>query len=240
MTSALNLARQTQLHQNGCQIHGKNWYHSLGDTFRGYPQRIPDPKYPRLQGRAGIREDQVFGLSNIDHPARRNAGALRSAAQDAAPGNCWQETLRKDLLARLEQSRNVSRQGDFRDGATLAQGGYRDSRSAGETQIAAQFLNVLGGCRFAVHQYRDALQTYLEARKLAEASHDNATAAKLDLNISSLYSHLGQIDAATEAIASATAQLSGPGAPCATPQITHPSGCPAGGPGPHAPRARSV
>jgi tetratricopeptide (TPR) repeat protein len=132
------------------------------------------------------------------------------------------QTLRKDLLARLEQSRNVSRQGDFRDGATLAQGGYRDSRSAGETQIAAQFLNVLGGCRFAVHQYRDALQTYLEARKLAEASHDNATAAKLDLNISSLYAHLGQIDAATEAIARATAQLSAPERRAQLPQLlTH-------------------
>ena len=81
---------------------------------------------------------------------------------------------------------------------------------AGEPQIAVRFLNNLGGCRFALHQYQEALQTYLEARKLAEASRNNVAAGELDFNISSLYSHLGQIDAATEAIGRATARLSGP------------------------------
>jgi hypothetical protein len=65
----------------------KKWYYSLGVLSEGIPKRIPDRKYLRPQGRAGIDEDQVFGLFIIDNPARRNAGALRSAAQDAAPGN---------------------------------------------------------------------------------------------------------------------------------------------------------
>ena len=53
----------------------------------GIPKENQTGNTPRPQGRAGIDEDQVFGLFIIDDPARRNAGALRSAAQDAAPGN---------------------------------------------------------------------------------------------------------------------------------------------------------
>ena len=96
---------------------------------------------------------------------------------------------------------------------------------AGEPQIASQFLNNLGGCRFALHQYREALQAYLEARKLAEASHDTATAGKLDFNIASLYSNLGQMDAATEAISRAMTHLSGPDACAQLPKLlTHLAG----------------
>jgi tetratricopeptide (TPR) repeat protein len=122
-----------------------------------------------------------------------------------------QNTVRRGLLAaQLKQSGRLFRTGDFRDAAAIFQQGYRDALRAGEPQIAARFLNNLGGCRFALHQYREALQTYLDARSLAEASRDNATAGNLDFNISSLYSHLGQMDAATEAIGRAMARLPGP------------------------------
>jgi tetratricopeptide (TPR) repeat protein len=122
-----------------------------------------------------------------------------------------QKNVRRDVLTRqLKQSSKIFGTGDFHDAAALFQQGYRDALHAGELRIAARFLNNLGGCQFALHRYREALQTYLEALKLAEGSHDNATAGKLDFNISSLYSHLGQIDAATEAIGRATARLSGP------------------------------
>ncbi|HTT66336.1 MAG TPA: CHAT domain-containing tetratricopeptide repeat protein [Bryobacteraceae bacterium] len=112
-------------------------------------------------------------------------------------------------MALLKQSGTVFRKGDFHDSATLAQQGYREALQAGEPQIAARFLGNLGGCRFALHQYREALQAYLEARRLAEAAHDNDSAGKLDFNISSLYSQMGQMDAASEAIGRAMARLSG-------------------------------
>jgi CHAT domain-containing protein/tetratricopeptide (TPR) repeat protein len=121
-----------------------------------------------------------------------------------------QKNVRRDLLAaRLKQSGNVYRTGDFHDAAALAEQGYRDALGAGEPQLAAQFLNNLGGCRLALHRYREALQAFLDARKLAEELGDNATAGKLDINISSLYSQLGQMDAATEAIGRAMRRLSG-------------------------------
>jgi len=122
-----------------------------------------------------------------------------------------QKNVRRDLLtAQLKQSSKIFSTCDFHDAAALFQQGYRDALAVGEPRIAARFLNNLGGCRFALHQYREALQIYLEARTMAEAAHDNATAGKLDFNISSLYSHFGQMDAATEAIGRAMARLSGP------------------------------
>ena len=122
-----------------------------------------------------------------------------------------QKTVRRDkLTAQFQQSYKVFRTGDFHDAAALAQQGYRDALQAGEPQLAAQFLLGLGNCQTALHQYREALQIYLKARKLAEAAHDNATAGKLDFNISSLYSQLGQMDAATDAMGRAMARLSGP------------------------------
>ena len=126
----------------------------------------------------------------------------------ATPG---QKTVRQNPLAsQLDQSHKLFYAGNFHDAAALAKQGYHNALSAGEPQIAAQFLNTLGGCQFALHQYRDALQTFLDARKQAEASGDNATAAKAGLNIASLYTQLGQIDAATEAIGRAMERFSGP------------------------------
>lgn len=121
-----------------------------------------------------------------------------------------QKNVRRDqLTAQFQQSYKLFRAGNFRDTVTLDEQGYRDALRAGEPRIAAQFLRGLGSCRFALHEYREALQTYLEARKLAESAGDNATAGTVDFNISSLYSHLGQMDAANEAIGRAMARLSG-------------------------------
>ncbi len=126
----------------------------------------------------------------------------------APPG---QKNVRLGILqAQLKQFGALILTDEFHAAAALAQQGYRGALLAGEPRIAAQFLIKLGGCRFALHQYREALQTYLEARKLAEAAGDIATAGKADFNIASLYSHLGQMDAASEAVGRALARLSGP------------------------------
>ena len=122
-----------------------------------------------------------------------------------------QNLVRKNTLkAQLKQSRIVYLTGDFEGTASLAQQGYSDALRAGERQIAARFLNNLGGSQFALHRYREALHTFLEARTLAEASGDDATAGILYFNIASLYAHLGQMDAATEAVGHARARFSGP------------------------------
>jgi hypothetical protein len=74
-----------------------------------------------------------------------------------------QETVHQDLLtAQLQQFRKVFLTGDFHGAATLAQQGYRDALRAREPQIAARFLGNLGGCRFYLHQYREAGTIYIQ------------------------------------------------------------------------------
>jgi tetratricopeptide (TPR) repeat protein len=63
---------------------------------------------------------------------------------------------------------------------------------------AARALGNIGGCQFALHQYRPALQSLLEAHRQAEAANDHSAAAIFDVNIASLYSELGELDAASE------------------------------------------
>ena len=63
---------------------------------------------------------------------------------------------------------------------------------------AARALGNIGGCQFALHQYRPALQSFLEAHRHAEIANDPSAAAIFDVNIASLYSELGELDAASE------------------------------------------
>jgi tetratricopeptide (TPR) repeat protein len=63
---------------------------------------------------------------------------------------------------------------------------------------AARARGNIGACQFALHQYRPALQSFLEAHRQAEAVNDRSAAAGLDANIASLYTELGELDAAAE------------------------------------------
>ena len=63
---------------------------------------------------------------------------------------------------------------------------------------AARALGNIGACRFALHRYRPALDSFLEAHHEAEAVNDRSGAAGLEVNIASLYTELGELDAAAE------------------------------------------
>ena len=101
-----------------------------------------------------------------------------------------QAARRSSLSASLKESEKFFRAGDFDQAALLAGRGYHDALEAGERRLAARFLLILGGCRFAEHRYQEALQTYLDARSLADAAGDRQIAGVLDFNISSLYFQL--------------------------------------------------
>jgi tetratricopeptide (TPR) repeat protein len=74
---------------------------------------------------------------------------------------------------------------------------------------AARALGNIGGCQFALHQYRPALQSFLEAHRQAEASSDRSAAAIFDVNIASLYTELGELDAASEWILGTIKRIGG-------------------------------
>jgi CHAT domain-containing protein/tetratricopeptide (TPR) repeat protein len=125
-----------------------------------------------------------------------------------------EQTARKQVFtAKIKAFAKVFRAGDFNTAASLALRGYQDALAAREPHIAGLFLVNLGGCRFAQHQYQEALRAYTEARTLVEASGDNIVAGKLDLNISSICDQLRQMDAAVESAKSALRRLSIAGTP---------------------------
>ncbi|MEO8597978.1 MAG: CHAT domain-containing protein [Candidatus Solibacter sp.] len=63
---------------------------------------------------------------------------------------------------------------------------------------AARALGNIGAAQFALHQYRPALESFLAARRQSEAAGDHSAAAIFDVNTASLYSELGELDAAAE------------------------------------------
>ncbi len=74
------------------------------------------------------------------------------------------QTARKQILtAKIKEFAKVFHAGDFNTAASLALRGYQDALAAHEPRIATGFLGNLGACRFALHQYREALQAYTEA-----------------------------------------------------------------------------
>lgn len=86
----------------------------------------------------------------------------------------------------------------YREAAELNRDGYRLSVAEGARASASRFLQNVAGCLFGLLRYREALQTYVAAREIAEQDGDWEIAGTTSLNISSLHLQMGEIDAAAE------------------------------------------
>jgi CHAT domain-containing protein len=124
--------------------------------------------------------------------------------------NTSAETARTHaLLSLLNRSANAFDAAEFQHAEVLASNGYENSLAARQPLIAVKFLNIVGACRFSLHQYQNAFESFLGARRLAETSGNNTFAGILDLNLASLYSQLGQIDMAAQSAERALARITG-------------------------------
>jgi CHAT domain-containing protein len=86
----------------------------------------------------------------------------------------------------------------------------RDVAQAGHVDdLAARALGNIGSCQFAVHQYQAALHTFLDAAHAADRAGDHNALALLNANIASLYSELGELNAAAEWTESSLRRISG-------------------------------
>lgn len=121
-----------------------------------------------------------------------------------------QNAQQERLAAQLKQFGKLFHAGHFHDAELLAGQGYHYAWRTHDMQMAGKFCDAMAACRYALHQDREALRIFLEARSLAESAGDPVTAGIADFNIASLYAHLGQLDAATQALERAMARLSGP------------------------------
>jgi len=105
-------------------------------------------------------------------------------------------TAREDLYRRasaLYQGRK------YLQAETLFQSAYTERRQRGDLLYAGRSLTYIGACDHALFRYRDALHAWLEARRLSEPVADWVNLGSLDVNISSLYFVMGDLDAAAEA-----------------------------------------
>ena len=113
------------------------------------------------------------------------------------------------MEACLHRSGDALRSRDYQQAQLLAQQSYRQALQAGEWSLAARLLGNLGGAQFSLHQFRAALASYQEAHGLAERAQARALAAALTANIASLYSQLGESEAASEWLERSIPRLAG-------------------------------
>jgi tetratricopeptide (TPR) repeat protein len=75
--------------------------------------------------------------------------------------------------------------------------------------LARRALGNLGECQFALYEYRAALCSFLEARRLSELAGDAGATAAWDADIASLYLETGDVDAAAEWTADSLRRITG-------------------------------
>jgi CHAT domain-containing protein len=113
------------------------------------------------------------------------------------------------LEAELGRTREAFQAGEFARTAALAESAYREALDSRQTDLAARFLINLGGARFALNQFDAALHTYLDAHQLCRRNGDTSTAAILTANIASLYSQMGELEAAAQWLETSSRELTG-------------------------------
>jgi CHAT domain-containing protein/Tfp pilus assembly protein PilF len=96
----------------------------------------------------------------------------------------------------------------LREGRDLIKGGHPAEAEqrfkmlwqlAGQSKeygLAARGIGNAGACQFATHRYQEAARSFIEAHRLAGIAGDRSGAALFESNLASLYSEMGELDAA--------------------------------------------
>lgn len=106
---------------------------------------------------------------------------------------------RQSLKSTLVEGRHLASQGRYREAAERFQAGYRQALEAADQRAAARLLVNLANARIGLYQYAEAMEAYLEARRLAAATGDKELATVLAVNLAWLYRVQGALgEAETE------------------------------------------
>ena len=116
---------------------------------------------------------------------------------------------RAPLLAQLRQTAGIYGLGQYGDAADRFGSLRGAALEAGDVYVAARATGNLGACQFALHEYDPALRSFLEAHRLADRAGDASYTAVLDVNIASLYSEMGEPEAAAQWIEGSLSRMSG-------------------------------
>jgi CHAT domain-containing protein len=112
------------------------------------------------------------------------------------------------LLTRFDHTAyDLAMSGKYLRAQELYQHVCAGAKALGDTEWAGRCLTALGSCQFAMFQYRKALDSYIEARRFAEAGEDWANLGSLNANISGLFLQMGDLDAAAQSAQQALADF---------------------------------
>ena len=89
--------------------------------------------------------------------------------------------------------------GRYRDAERAYSASYRGALAGGDAEEALRCLNGLGGAQFALLKYREAMQSYLEARRLAQRLGRDDLLVGIHTNLSSLYLQQQDLNAGARA-----------------------------------------
>ena len=93
---------------------------------------------------------------------------------------------------------------NYQAAADLYLTGLRQARRQGDPEFVGRFLWGLGSCHFAQRRYQEALSEHLEARDVFAHLGKTVYVRRIYGNMASIYSQLGELDAAIEAMKRAT------------------------------------
>lgn len=138
--------------------------------------------------------------------------SARSAVVEARWGPPWAEDLAKSGYQAWQRGQYAAAASFYQRGLSRA---LRDGRPA----PALRFETNLAGCQLAQFQYRRALASFLDAKKLAAALRDHEVEGIIALNISSVYLQIFAPDQALQAAEDALKIIDGIPHPFYEPQL---------------------
>ena len=206
--------RAFQILPNGGDLFlGESWYYSLGISFNKEVSPKKDQTiFPTNStgSRGSLRTAKILACCLLVFPlvgtVSRSGPRARTqslASSDEAPAR----RARAAVFSR--EGAGLFQAGRYREALQRFEAARAADVEANLLDKAARNLGNIGACQFALHQYRLALRSFLEAHRQAEAASDHSAAATFDFNIASLYSELGELDAASEWIQGAIRRLTG-------------------------------
>ena len=112
------------------------------------------------------------------------------------PGTTEDNDQRKRLQAELVAGWGLFKAGRYEQARNQFERVRRVAIASADPYMETRAVADIGGCWFALHRYRLALQAFVAAQGLAEKHGDTSAAAALEANVASLYSEMGERDAA--------------------------------------------
>ena len=84
---------------------------------------------------------------------------------------------------------------DYASSLRLYQQGYNESLAAGDRLVALRFIQGVGGSQLGLYRFRDALASFLEARRLALELNSVTDLGAASVNLASLYLQINDVAA---------------------------------------------